>query len=136
MAKGKVGLGRRGEGLAAEALQQRGFTIVAQNWHCPEGEVDLIAQRAGEWYFVEVRTRRGTGRGNAGVYGSPEESLTPRKFARMVAVARRYLSEQGTDEADDAAWHVSFVAVALDGAGRLERITVYLDPESDPWEVL
>ena len=136
MAKGKVGLGRRGEALAAEALQQRGFTIVTQNWHCPEGEADLIAQRAGEWYFVEVRTRRGTGRGSASNYGSPEESLTPRKFARMEAVARRYLSEQGADEAQDVAWHLSFVAVALDGAGRLERITVYLDPESDPWEVL
>lgn len=136
MAKGKVGLGRRGEALAAEALQQRGFTIVTQNWHCPEGEADLIAQRAGEWYFVEVRTRRGTGPGNAGSYGSPEESLTPRKFARMEAVARRYLSEQGADEAQDVAWHVSFAAVALDGTGRLERITVYLDPESDPWEIL
>lgn len=134
MAKGRVGLGRRGEALAADALRQRGFTIVAQNWHCREGEVDLIAQRAGEWYFVEVRTRRIPNRGSG--YGSPEESLTPRKFARMETVARRYLSEQGAEEAQDVAWHVSFVAVVLDGAGRLKRITVYLDPESDPWEVL
>jgi len=123
-------LGRRGEALAAKALQQRGFSIVTQNWRCREGEADLIAQRAGEWYFIEVRTRRGTG------YGSPEESLTPRKFARMEAVARCYLGDQGTDEARDVVWHVSFVAVALDSAGRLERITVYLDPESEPWEVL
>ncbi len=136
MAKGKVGLGRRGEALAAEALQRRGFTIVAQNWHCPEGEADLIAQRAGEWYFVEVRTRRGTGRGDGEGYGSPEESLTPRKLARMEAVARRYLGEQGEDGAQDTAWHLSFVAVALDRAGRLERVTVYLDPEGDPWEIL
>ena len=136
MAKGKVGLGRQGEALAAEALQQRGFTIVAQNWHCPEGEADLIAQRAGEWYFVEVRTRRETSRAGAESYDSPEASITPRKFARMEAVARRYLSEQGTDEAADAAWHVSFVAVGLDRAGRLQRITAYLDPESEPWEVL
>lgn len=134
MAKSKVGLGRRGETLAAEALQRRGFSIVAQNWRCREGEADLIAQRAGEWYFVEVRTRRGSG------YGSPEESLTPRKLARMEAVARRYLSEQGADDApdvaQDAAWHLSFVAVALDNAGRLERVTVYLDPESEPWEMM
>ncbi|MEJ5308319.1 MAG: YraN family protein [Anaerolineae bacterium] len=136
MARGKVGLGRRGEALAAEAMRQRGFSIVAQNWHCPEGEADLIAQRAGEWYFVEVRTRRETSRGSAEGFGSPEESLTPRKFARMEAVARRYLSAQETDEADDIAWHVSFVAVALDGAGRLQRITMYLDPESEPWEML
>lgn len=130
MAKGKVGLGRRGEALAAAALQQRGFSIVAQNWHCPEGEVDLITQRAGEWYFVEVRTRRGIS------HGSPEESITPRKLRRMEAVARRYLSDQGADEAQDVTWHISFVAVALDGTGRLERITAYLDPESEPWEVL
>ena len=136
MAKGKVGLGRRGEALAAEALQQRGFTIVTQNWHCPEGEADLIAQRADEWYFVEVRTRRRTNRRSTSGYGSPEESLTPRKFARMEAVARRYLSEQGAEEAQDVAWHISFVAVVLDSSGRLKRITVYLDPESDPWEVL
>jgi putative endonuclease len=136
MAKGKVGLGRRGETLAAEALQQRGFTIVTRNWHCPEGEADLIAQRAGEWYFVEVRTRREISHGSASGYGSPEESLTPRKLARMEAVARRYLSEQGADEAQDVAWHLSFVAVVLNNAGRLKRITVYLDPESDPWEVL
>lgn len=140
MAKGKVGLGRRGEALAAEALQQRGFTIVAQNWRCREGEADLVTQRAGEWYFVEVRTRRGTNLGSASGCGSPEESITPRKLARMEAVARRYLSDQGADDAlgvaQDAAWHLSFVAVALDGAGRLERITVYLDPESDPWEML
>ena len=134
MAKGKVGLGRRGEALAAEALLQRGFAIVAQNWHCPEGEVDLIVQRAGEWYFVEVRTRRIIHRGSG--YGSPEESLTPRKFARMGAVARRYLSEQSAEEAQDVTWHISFIAVVLNGAGRLKRITVYLDPESDPWEVL
>ena len=130
MARGKVGLGRRGEALAAEALQRQGFALVTQNWHCPEGEADLIARRGDEWYFIEVRTRRGIN------HGSPEESLTPRKLARMEAIARRYLSDQGAEEAQDVVWHVSFVAVALDGTGRLQRITVYLDPESEPWEVL
>ncbi len=130
MAKGKVGLGRRGEALVSEALCRHGFKIVTHNWRCPAGEADIIAQRAGEWYFVEVRTRRGTG------HGSPEESLTPRKRAHMEAVARCYLGAQGTDEAQDTAWHVSFVAVAMDSAGRLERITAYLDPESEPRDIL
>ena len=77
-------------------------------------------------YFVEVRTRRGTS------YGSPEESVTPRKRARMEAVARRYLSEHAPD--DDIAWHLSLVAVAMDHAGRLQRITVYVDLDAEPWE--
>ena len=130
MAKGKVGLGRQGEALTAAVLRRRGFNVVAQNWHCAEGEADIIAQRDGEWYFVEVRTRRGT------ACGSPEESLTPRKLARMAAVARRYLGEQGAEEAQDVVWHLSFVAVAMDSAGKLQQITVYLDPESEPWEAL
>lgn len=127
MAKGRVGLGRRGEALAAQVLEKRGFVIVARNWYCREGEADLIARRADEWYFVEVRTRRTT------TYGSPEESITPQKRARMEAVARRYLSEKIPD--DDVFWHLSFVAVAMDRAGRLQRITVYPDLDDEPWDV-
>ena len=129
MAKGKVGLGRRGETLAAEALARHGFHILTRNWHCREGEVDLIAQRLhgtpaeAEWYFVEVRTRRGTR------YGSPEESITPRKRARMEAVARRYLAEETT--AWDAVWHVSLVAVEMDLAGHILRITLYADLDGE-----
>ena len=126
MAKGRVGLGRRGEALAAKTLEKREFTIIAQNWHCREGEVDLIARRADEWYFVEVRTRRST------MYGSPEESITPQKRTRMEAVARRYLNEHIPD--DDVAWHLSFVAVEMDRAGRLQRITVYPDLDGEPWD--
>jgi putative endonuclease len=124
MAKGKVGLGRRGELLAARTLKKYGFKIVTQNWHCPDGEVDLVACRDKEWYFVEVRTRRGTR------YGTPEESVTPHKRARMEAVARRYLCENVAE--DDVGWHLSFVAVGLDRRGHLERITVYPDLESAP----
>lgn len=127
MAKGKVGLGRQGETLAAAALTPHGFAVRRRNWYCAEGEADLIAQRAGEWYFFEVRTRREAG------FGSPEESVTPRKRARMEAVARRYLAEQTAEE--DAVWHLGLVAVVLDRAGRVRRVTVYPDLDSEPWEV-
>jgi putative endonuclease len=127
MAKGKVGLGRRGETLTATALEQRGFRIVARNWHCAEGEVDLIARYAGEWYFVEVRTRRGSS------YGSPEQSINPRKLARMGAVAQRYIGEHIA--ALDVVWHLSVAAVVMDRAGRVQRITFYPDLESTPLEL-
>ena len=124
MAKGKVGLGRRGETLAADALHQRGFEMVTRNWHCPEGEVDLVARKADEWYFFEVRTRRGTS------YGSPEESVGERKLMRMEEVARRYLGEEVT--ALDAMWHLGLVAVLMDRRGRLQRITIYPDVNGPP----
>lgn len=128
MTQAKVGLGRRGEQLAAEALTRRGFTIVARNWRCPAGEVDLIAQREAEWYFVEVRARR------SAQPGAPEQSLTPLKAARMEAVARTYLGAEVA--ALDVTWHLSFVAAALDGGGRLLRLTFYPDLGTEPEELL
>ena len=128
MAKGKVGLGRRGEALAAAQLATRGYAIVAQNWFCAVGEADLIAARDGEWYFIEVRTRRG------GAAGAPEESISSRKRARMAQVAEYYLSAQLPDA--DPAWHLGFVAVELDRAGRLLRMTWYADLDAEPEEWL
>lgn len=128
MAKGKVGLGRRGESLAAAQLAARGYAILVQNWFCAVGEADLIATRDGEWYFIEVRTRRG------GMAGAPEESITPRKRARMARVAQCYLSEHLPDA--DPAWHLGLVAVELDRNGRLMRMTLYLDLEGEPEELL
>ena len=123
MSTARVGLGRRGEQLAAEALAQRGFALLARNWRCPEGEVDLIAEHSGEWYFFEVRTRRGDSQ------GTPEESATPRKRARMEQVARRYLGESTNA---DVNWQLGFVAVEMDAHGRLLRITIYPNLESEP----
>lgn len=128
MTQGKVGLGRRGESLAAEALAHHGFDVVTRNWHCPSGEVDLVARQGGEWYFIEVRTRRGTRQ------GTPEQSITPRKAARMEAVARAYLGAEVA--ALDVTWHLSVVAVGLDRGGRLLRLTFYPDLESAPQELL
>ncbi|MGC9400178.1 MAG: YraN family protein [Anaerolineae bacterium] len=126
MTKGTVGLGRRGEALAAEVLSRHGYTVVARNWYCASGEVDIVAERNGELTFFEVRTRRGRR------YGTPEQSLRPRKRARMNTVARRYLSEEV--DSLDAAWHLGLVAVQLDRRGRVVRISVYPDLEGEPWD--
>ncbi|MBN1875536.1 MAG: YraN family protein [Anaerolineae bacterium] len=124
MAKGKVGLGRRGEMLAATVLARHGFTLITRNWYCPKGEADLVATQAGEWYFFEVRTRRGKR------YGTPEETITPKKLERMEAVARHYLGEHLSDA--DVAWHLGLVAVEMDGQGHLLRQTIYPDIHGAP----
>lgn len=128
MTRDKVGLGRRGEALAADALVARGFRLVTSNWHCPKGEVDIVMEREGAFYFFEVRTRRGTR------YGVPEESISRRKRERMEAVARWYLGEQV--EALDVAWHLGVIAVAMSPQGELLRITAYPDLDGEPWELL
>ncbi len=65
-------LGRWGEGVAATHLEAHGYTILARNWRCAAGEIDLVARDGETLVFVEVKTRRGR------AYGAPEEALTPR----------------------------------------------------------
>jgi len=116
-------LGDRGEQLVADALIRHGYVIVERNWHCRQGEIDLVAERTGELYCIEVRTRRG------GAAGSPEESLSPQKRTRMETAAGIYATTHTPNP--DPAWHIGFAAVQLDSAGRLERITLYPDVEGE-----
>jgi len=97
-------------------LARNGYEIVARNWRCQAGEVDVVACRDEVWAFFEVRARRGR------EFGTPEESLTPAKQQRMVDVALTYLGEQ---ELNDVDWRVGFVAVEMDRAGRILRTEVY-----------
>lgn len=114
-------LGRRGEAIAAAHLEAAGYRIVARNYRCPVGEVDLVAEDAGCLVFVEVRTRRGD------LWGTPEESVTPGKQARLARVAEHYLSEH---EANDIDWRIDVVAVEVDGQGRVRRVEVVRDAVS------
>lgn len=108
-------LGRLGERLAAEKLGQSGYEVVARNQRTAEGEIDLVARHNGQWVFVEVRTRRGRR------FGTPEESITPRKRARLVRTGLAYLAER--ERADDP-WRVDVVAVELSDRGSLLRVEV------------
>jgi putative endonuclease len=109
------GLGRRGEDLAAQHLVARGYQIVVRNWRCEVGELDLVARDGDCLAFVEVRTRRGR------ALGTPEESVTPAKQARLIDLALAYV--QAHDWQGD--WRIDVVAVEMDGRGRLLRVDHY-----------
>ena len=114
--------------MAAQSLLDNGFKVVSRNWRCTYGEVDIVATRGDDLYFVEVRTRRTSGP------ATPEQSLTHKKLSHMNLVARTYLGTHAT--AEPQTWHLSFVAVAMDRAGRLRRITFYPDLQGEPEELL
>jgi len=104
-------LGQTGEEIARRYLQSRGYWIVERNWRCRFGELDLIARDGDTLVFVEVKARTRDG------FGGPEGAVTPRKRARMVAAARAYMREVGTDLA------VRFDVVAV----RPGKVTLYRD---------
>lgn len=80
-------LGRRGEDVAAAHLSARGLTVLARNWRCREGELDLVASGGGRLVVAEVKTRSGTG------YGLPAEAVTAAKASRIRRLAQRWLAE-------------------------------------------
>jgi putative endonuclease len=78
-------LGRRGEDLACEELEKRGYVIVDRRFRTRCGELDLVARDAGVLVFVEVRTRSGYN------FGTPLESVTWQKRQRLSRMAVSYL---------------------------------------------
>ena len=71
--------GQKGEQIAAELLEKKGFKIIQRNWKMGHLEMDIIAGNKTELVFAEVKTRR------------PEEAVDILKQRRMVAAANAYI---------------------------------------------
>ena len=115
MTNARQSLGKRGEQYAAQYLTNHGYAVRARNWRCPVGEIDLVTERDGMLIFVEVRTRR------SDRLGTPEESITPTKRARLIAAAQTYLDEQGQADRD---WRIDVVAIEIGSRGDVKRCTL------------
>ena len=81
-------LGERGENLAARELRDKGYKIIARNFRCVMGEIDIIARDGKTLVFVEVKTR-------AYDDPTPEEQVNNRKQHQNTKAARMYLSRFG-----------------------------------------
>ena len=84
--------GRRAEDLCADLMGRAGLEVLARNWRCRLGEIDLIARDGATLVFVEVR-RRASSR----VFGGAAESIDAAKRRRIAAAARHYLARLGTE---------------------------------------
>ena len=74
-------LGRAGEDRAARYFEDHGYTVLARNWRCREGEIDLVVARGDAVVVVEVKTRSGEG------FGHPFEAIDARKRTRLWRLA-------------------------------------------------
>ncbi|WP_210063705.1 YraN family protein [Pseudarthrobacter sp. PvP004] len=70
-------LGRSGEALAADFLENQGMRIVDRNWRCPDGEIDIVAIDGDTLVVAEVKTRKSLD------YGHPFEAVDAAKLARL-----------------------------------------------------
>lgn len=85
-------LGRWGEGIAAEYLRKKRYTIVAANYRCRFGEIDLIAENRQFLVFVEVKLRK------SAAFAEAMEFVDRRKQERLKETAAIYLSQNETQK--------------------------------------
>ncbi len=82
-------LGERGEDVAGAYLTRHGYEILARNFRCRHGEIDLVAIREGVIVFVEVKTRRSERAGTG------TEAVVHHKRRRLLQAARYFLALRG-----------------------------------------
>jgi putative endonuclease len=80
--------GQRAEELAAQFLHQQGLTILARNYRCRVGELDVIARDGAVLVVAEVRTRA------SDAYGGAAASVDRRKQQRLIRATKRLLQQQ------------------------------------------
>jgi putative endonuclease len=80
-ADGRRALGRLGEERVATWYEANGYEVVARNWSCRAGEIDIVARRGRLHVFCEVKTRSST------AFGVPAEAVGPLKQARLRRLA-------------------------------------------------
>ena len=99
----RVKKGAQYEDLALQFLLDQGLTLIARNYRCKRGELDLLMQEKGTLVIVEVRYRKNNR------YGSALESVTKTKQARIVAATKYYIVTHKVDQP------IRFDVVAITG---------------------
>jgi putative endonuclease len=109
-------LGEAAEQQACTYLQQQGLRLLARNYQCRFGEIDLVMQQGAVVVFVEVRSRR------SNRFGGAAASITADKQRKLWATAQHYLANL-----PHATPACRFDAITLDG-NRLDWLTNIIQP--------
>ena len=107
--------GNRGEAEVARYLRKQGYSLLASQWRCRFGELDLVARdKRGTLCFVEVKLR------GAGSIALPREFVDTRKQERIRKTAAAYLSTHELDA--PARFDVAEVYEESNGTLRIEYL--------------
>lgn len=105
-AKGQVA-----EQQAAKYLQKQGFRLLASNFSCRFGEIDLIVSRNDVVHFVEVKS---------GTSFDPVNNITPQKLQRIIKTAEIFMKQKSLD----LPYQLDAVIIRGDEVEHLENITL------------
>ena len=106
-------LGAFGEAAAAEFLRKKKYEILAMNYRCRLGELDIVARQKETFVFAEVKLRR------EGGFATAAEAVTPAKQRRLLLAAEAWLAE---NELEDVPCRFDVIEVYLQkSGGRISR---------------
>src|SRR5688572_21945204 len=83
----KIKIGARGESIASDFLQNKGYQILVRNYRYKHAEIDLIVKKGAFIVFVEVKTR------SYSFFGEPEAFVDSKKAATVIHAAEQYTYE-------------------------------------------
>ena len=111
-------LGRIGEAIAARYIERNlQWQILAQNWSCQYGELDLITQDDEVVVIIEVRTRRG-----ANAMDLALASVNQRKQEKLMMLADLYRDEAGISHTTPIRIDVVGIAIGNNGLAQVEMV--------------
>ena len=84
-------LGKKGEQLAVDFLQEHGYTIVERNYRFHKAEVDIIAKKDDILAIIEVKTRSSID------FGDPQDFVKPKQIKNLVKAVDEYVTENDLD---------------------------------------
>jgi len=121
--------GEIGENIAVKFLVKRGFSILDRNYTKKWGEIDIIAEKDGKLYFVEIKS---VSKPNLDIVTHetldqyhPEDNMHPWKLKRMSRTIQTYLLSQKIDEEKE--WQVDLLVIFLDIKNKKAKIKVVSD---------
>ena len=109
----RAAVGRAGEAATLRRYERDGFRLLARNWRCVAGELDLVVVRGRTVVFCEVKTRTGV------ALGGGYEAVGWRKQAKLRQLAELFLSSRRLDPAE-VRFDVASVLVPPRGAPVVE----------------
>jgi putative endonuclease len=102
-------LGKKGEELAVEFLQQNGYEILDRNWVFQKAEIDIIAQKDNFLAIIEVKTRSSLD------FGSPQDFVKPKKIQLLTKAVNAYINYREKDFENDFDVRFDIIAILKTG---------------------
>ena len=109
--------GNLGENMAKKYLEEKGYSVVEQNYKNKWGEIDLIVKDKKELVFVEVKTRIGE------QFGTPEDAINKDKINRLMKNSQAYMNYK--IKSADFSYRIDAICIVLDNKNNLIRINHY-----------